>query len=155
MKNYRNYCCARLVALSIFLVHFVDAVPQNIHRQGSIDEFLAIRTTTERTSKPKPCIPQQFYPPRHMRSPHFNGKIITVYPGNVQNQNVLQAGYPSNSARPPYNAYGGYFCANQKPTRPVKQPVNNNFPSIVRPGQENTAHNSYPNVVSHSSAFNK
>lgn len=149
MINYRSYCCAQLVAISIFLVYFIEALPQNLHRQGSIDEFLAIRTTTQKSSPSKPCIPQQFYPPRPKRSPHFNGKmIITLYPGNIHSQDSVHSG---NSAKPPYDAYGGYFCANQKPTRPVKQPVNK--PSNVRPTQENTGHSSYPNGVSHLNAF--
>lgn len=100
---------------------YQNPVDQKIFRQGSIDEFLALRPTTKNPNEHKPCIPVQFYK-----------KIVTVHP-NHQNINII----PSmvNYAKPPYNAYGGYFCEPLKPASP-----------ILPPGQHTLHNNFWPNL---------
>lgn len=119
-----------LCILSIFLIELNESKPQydgrilfsggnngyfsqpNSPRQGTIDEFLAIRSTTERlTPQLDPCYPQP-YPRRHKRSPHFKRKrIVSTYPA--------YASYPNGNSivptRAPYSHYGGYYCGNGPP----------------------------------------
>lgn len=100
---------------------------QNSHRQGTIDEFLAIRSTTQTPSpQQEPCYPQQ-YARRNKRSPHFKKKRIVsaVYPVYVNYQNVNGIA----PTKPPYSHYGGYYCGNNQPY--VKPPVHNNLLSHI------------------------
>lgn len=124
------------VILCILLVH-VNAVAVHVYsgttsvlrdpsgaysRQGSIDEFIASRPTTEKYNQQEPCIPVQFLSRRNRRSPHHRKKkVYAVYP--IVN-NVIPI---TNVARPPYNTYGGYYCANQRPMQPIQQPIHNNL----------------------------
>lgn len=123
----------------VFIIEtvFIEAIPQNsksakfneqsgvyqkIFRQGSIDEFLALRPTTKNPNEHKPCIPVQFF------------KKI-VYPTNVYHQNINIIPSMVNYAKPPYNAYGGYFCEPYKPAS-----------SILPPGQHPLHNNFWPNL---------
>lgn len=135
-----------LCILSIFLFRLHESKPQHDgrilfsggnsgyssqhhkQRQGTIDEFLAIRTTTERLSpQHEPCYPQM-YPIRNKRSPHFKRKrVITAYPYpypypvyvNYQNANNILP------TKPPYSPYGGYYCGNSQSY--TKPPVHNSL----------------------------
>lgn len=95
---------------------------QNDPRQGTLDEFLAIRSTTERLSpQQEPCYPQQ-YSRRHKRSPHFKRKrIVSIYPVYPNYQNV-NSNVPT---KPPYSPYGGYYCGNSPPY--VRPPAHSNL----------------------------
>lgn len=98
---------------------------QNGYRQGSIDEFLAIRSTTQIPSpQQEPCYPQQ-YARRQKRSPHFKRKrkIVSVHPVYV-NYQIL----PTKS---PYSHYGGYYCGNNIYQPYVKPPIHNNLLSHI------------------------
>lgn len=105
--------------------------------QGTVDEFLAIKTTTERVIGPHhsqiPCIPHQFHPSRSKRSPHYKKKkVVPVYPINIYEQHINQFVQSENVAKPEYNHYGGYYCGNEKPVHQTQQPVHNNnfFPFL-------------------------
>lgn len=108
---------------------------QDTYRQGSIDEFLALKKTTKNPNEYKPCIPIQYYPNREKRSLHFKNKILyPLYPVNVYQENINNAPSIASHQKPPYNAYGGYYCGspvsvNHKPSRPIPQPV-------LRPDQQ-------------------
>ncbi|XP_031637458.1 uncharacterized protein LOC116349934 [Contarinia nasturtii] len=95
---------------SIFNIWKNSNIPQNSQRQGSIDEFIALRPTTPKPNEYEPCIPQQFFPRRDKRSPHFRRIAFQSnypVPVNVYQQNVVN--------KPSYNGYGGYYCGNHQP----------------------------------------
>lgn len=179
--NYHSLCCVVFIGLSLYNFKVIKAIPQidyrgsrgvaqqNTYRQGSIDEFLAQRPSNLNQNGKEPCIPQQFYP-RSKRSPHFNRHMLRpLYPVNIYQQNINNV---ANHARPPYNSYGGYYCGNNKPHRPIQQPGHNNnplwshFPNIfgvgtntnviasappssnVKPVHEANDHDNNPNEVS-------
>lgn len=127
-----------IVLVFIIETFFIEAIPQNLKsakynehlgiypvdqkkiRQGSIEEFLALRPTTKNPYEHKPCIPVQFY----KKIVHPNHQNINIIPSMV------------NYAKPPYNAYGGYFCQPYKPASPVlppgQYPLHNNFwPNLI------------------------
>lgn len=133
--------------MSIFKISCIETLPQSFDRtlfnqrdgayqpshlrQGSIDEFLALRPSAQKPIGHQPCIPQQFYP-RTKRSPHHKRKQFypvypAVYPVNVYEQNINNIVPVVNSAKPPYNSHGGYYCGNQIPPRPIQQPAHNNL----------------------------
>lgn len=99
---------------------------QNGYRQGTLDEFLAIRSTTERPSaQQEPCYPQQ-YERRNKRSPHFKRKrIVSIYPVIINNNHQYVP------TKPPYSHYGGYFCGNNHPYVSVRPPIHNNLLSHI------------------------
>lgn len=107
---------------------------QNGYRQGTIDEFLAIRSTTQIPGPlQEPCYPQQ-YARRQKRSPHFKKKrkIVSAYPVhpiyvNYQNVNAVVP------TKPPYSHYGGYYCGNnyQPHVKPPSQPIHSNLLSHI------------------------
>lgn len=109
---------------------------QNGYRQGSIDEFLAIRSTTQTPSpQQEPCYPQQ-YDRRQKRSPHFKKKrkfmsgfpvYPVVHPLYVNYQNVNNV-VPT---KPPYSHYGGYHCGNNNYQPYVKPPIHSNLLSHI------------------------
>lgn len=179
MINHSSYCIVFIV-LSVLEAIIIEAYPQDFgfaqqnqyHRQGSIDEFLALKPVT--TNPNEPCIPLQFYPPRNKRSPHFQKNMLRpVYPVNIYQQTIHNVVPIANPAKPPYNSYGGYYCGNYKPQHPIQQPVHNNFwshfsngfggifgtntnvvnpdpiaaGSNMRPVHEATDHNNNPNEV--------
>lgn len=121
-----NYLLLCVWFISIFSIEKNEAKPQyngrilfnrrndgyvsqsNDYRQGTIDEFLAIRSTT--SERPTPCYPQQ-YSRRNKRSPHFKRKrVIPIYPVVVNNHH-----YQYVPTKPPYSHYGGYYCGNHQP----------------------------------------
>ena len=132
-----------LYILCIFMFEFNEANPQydgrilfhggnngylsqqSGNRQGTIDEFLAIRSTTEAYNQlQEPCYPQQ-YARRNKRSPHFKRKrVVSIYPVHINYQNVNNV-----AQKPPYSHYGGYYCGNSQPY--VKPPVHNNLLSHI------------------------
>lgn len=94
--------------------------------QGTLNEFITMKTTTERVIAPHqpyvPCIPHQFYPTRSRRSLYFRRKkFVTIFPINIYEQNV------NNIPKPDYNHYGGYYCGNERPNQQSQQSVNNNL----------------------------
>lgn len=106
---------------------------QNEHIQGTVDEFLAIKTTTERIIQPYgPCIPEQYHQKRNKRSTYNKKKrLITVYPVNIYQQNIHNVVPAVNAVKPSYNHYGGYHCGNKRPTYSVQQPAHGNgFPTF-------------------------
>lgn len=112
------------------------SVYQDTYRQGSIDEFLALKKTTKNPNEYKPCIPVQYYPNREKRSLHFKNKILyPLYPETVYQENINNAASIASHQKPPYNAYGGYYCGNpvsgpfNKPSRPIQQ-------TVLRPDQQ-------------------
>lgn len=88
------------------------ALQPNRPRQGSIDEFLALRPTTQKPTK-SPCIPQQFYPGFNF----IHSKKKPVYPVAYR-INVYEQNNNNKVPKPtklPYNAYGGYYCGQNIP----------------------------------------
>lgn len=138
MKHFSLYCIVLIVLCLIqieafpqdngrILFNLFSGAQQIPYRQGSIDEFLALRPSTPNPNDKEPCIPHQFHP-RNKRSPHFNKNMLRpLYPVNIYEQNIHNIVPIVNSAKPPYNNYGGYYCGNHKPQRPIQQPVHNNF----------------------------
>lgn len=129
---------------------------QNEHIQGTVDEFLAIKTTTERIIQPYgPCIPEQYYPRRNKRSSHNKKKrLITVYPVNIYQQNVHNVVPAVNAVKPSYNHYGGYYCGNKGPTYPIQQPAHGNgFPTLSNVFNEIFGKNTNAAAASASSGF--
>lgn len=140
--NHHSLCCIVLIILSVFENATIEATPQfdvgrsvlnlggfdqpNPYRQGSINEFLALRPSNLNQND-KPCVPQQFYPPR---IPYRKINMLRpLYVVNNYEQNINDNAAPVvNHGKPPYNTYGGYFCGNQKPPRPIQQPIYNNNP---------------------------
>lgn len=108
------------------ILNFGGSDQQNLYRQGSINEFLALRPS-HLNQNDKPCVPQQFYP---VRIPHRKINMLRpLYVVNNYEQNINNNVAPVvNHAKPPYNSYGGYFCGNQRPQRPIQQPIYNNNP---------------------------
>lgn len=113
----------------------LDGSQQNQHRQGSIDEFIALRPSTSKPIDNRPCIPHQYHS-RTKRSPIFNKKKYypvypaypAFYPVNIYEQNINNV-VPVNSVKPVYNGHGGYPCGNyvQPQPHPIQQPVHNNI----------------------------
>lgn len=84
----------------------------NRYQQGTLEEFLAIRSTTERPIANYPCYPQQ-YSRRTKRSPHHKRKrVFAVYPVVVNQNNHNNNQYVPT--RPPYSHMGGYYCGNNQ-----------------------------------------
>lgn len=128
-----------------------DTTEREMHfRQGSIDEFLALRPPTKNPNTHTPCIPVQYKPRRNKRSSQFKRKMLyPLYPVNVYQQNPNHIAPMSNHAKPPnnnviYNAYGGYHCAPYKSPQSIKQPVHNNFLAHLLGGTSGTNTNVRP-----------
>lgn len=169
--NSFGFFCAIFLVFNISKVNITEAIPQdfsriiNSQRQGSIDEFLALRPSTPKPYEP--CISHQFNLRRSKRSPHF--KRQKLFPVNIYERNYV---WPAvNSAEPSYNGgHGSYYCGSYKPKPPMYQPVYNNwlnFPifggifgtnpnvvaaslpygSNVKPVHEDNDHDTNPNEV--------
>lgn len=140
MNHHSSYFIV-LILLSLIKANIVKAIPQDYgkstssvesfeqqspYRQGSIDEFLAPRPTKPTNlSGQEACFPLQFYPIRNKRSSQFkNNMLRPVYYLNSNGQHINKPNM--NLAKPPYNGYGGYFCGNQKPQRPIQKPGHGN-----------------------------
>lgn len=140
MNHHSSYFIV-LILLSVIKANIVKAIPQDYerstsseesfeqqspYRQGSIDEFLALRPTKPNNlSGQEPCFPLQFYPIRNKRSSQFKNNMLR--PVYHLNSNVQHINKPNmNLAKPPYHHYGGYFCGNQKPQRPIQKPGQSN-----------------------------
>lgn len=142
----RHFGCIVLIGICVSKIIISDALPQDYGRfflnfggnqqipprQGSIDEFLALKPTTASPINHKPCIPSQYYSRGIFNKKKNPNPLYALYPAiypiNIYEQNINNI-VPVNSVKPIYNGFGGYYCGNQVPLQPepIHQPVHNNF----------------------------
>lgn len=123
--NHRSLCV--FIILSVFDNVIIEAIPQfNFGRsilnlEGFDQQNPYPLRPSNLNQNDKPCVPQQSYRKINMLRPLY---VLNYYQQNINN-NVVPI---VNHSKPPYNTYGGYFCGNQKPPRPIQQPIYNNNP---------------------------
>ncbi|XP_055324570.1 uncharacterized protein LOC129579060 [Sitodiplosis mosellana] len=109
MSHHRSYCIV-LIVLSVIIFEIIEAIPQFDFGRSILN-------------------PGGFAQQNTYRQESID-EFLALRPSNL-NQNgkpcVPQQFYPRR-AKPPYNSYGGYFCGNQNPQRPIQQPGHKNNP---------------------------